>query len=161
MEEQEVPVEHLHDIVHEHGHKVTWAEKVALTTALFAVFAAVSSLLSTHESDLAILSRVESSDQWSYYQAKSIKGAITQNPDEKARYEREQEAIRKEAEAKAEASEYAMHVHEYCAYAVTIFQVATALGAIAVLVKLKPIWFTSIALGLAGIGLIIKAISLF
>ena len=161
MEEQEVPVEHLHDIIHEHGHKVTWAEKVALTTALFAVFAAVSSLLSTHESDRAILSRVESSDQWSYYQAKGIKGAITQNPDEKARYEREQEAIRKEAEAKAEASEHAMHVHEYCAYAVTIFQVATALGAIAVLVKLKPIWFTSIALGLAGIGLIIKAISLF
>jgi hypothetical protein len=161
MEEQEVPVEHLHDIVHEHGHKVTWAEKVALTTALFAVFAAVSSLLSTHESDRAILFRVEASDQWSYYQAKSIKGAITQNPDEKARYEREQEEIRKEAEKKTEASEHAMHVHEFCAYAVTIFQVATALGAIAVLVKLKPIWFTSILLGVLGIGLIVKAISLF
>ena len=161
MEEQEVPVEHLHDIIHEHERKVTWAQKVALTTALFAVFAAVSSLLSTHESDRAILARVEASDQWSYYQAKGIKGAITQNPDEKARYEREQEGIRKEAEAKAEASEHAMHVHEYCAYAVTIFQVATALGAIAVLVKLRPIWFTSIVLGLAGIALVIKAISLF
>lgn len=160
MDEQEVPAEHLHDIVHEHGAKVTWSEKVALTTALFAVFAAVSSLLSTHESDLAILSRVESSDQWSYYQAKSIKSAITQNPDEKARYEREQEVIRKEAEAKTEASERAMHVHEYCAYAVTIFQVATALGAIAVLVKIKPVWYTSIVLGLAGVGLFIKAASL-
>ena len=160
MEEQEVPVEHLHDIVHEQAHKVTWSEKVALTTALFAVFAAISSLLSTHESDLAILSRVESSDQWSYYQAKSIKSAITQSSDEKARYEREQEAIRKEAEAKTEASEHAMHVHEYCAYAVTIFQVATALGAIAVLVKIKPVWYTSIVLGLVGIGLFIKATSL-
>ncbi len=161
MEEQEVPVEHLHDIVHEQQHKVSWAEKVALTTALFAVFAAVSSLFSTHESDLAILFRIESSDQWSYYQAKGIKGAITQSPDEKARYEREQEVIRKEAEAKTEASEHAMHIHEYCAYAVTIFQVATALGAIAVLVKLRPIWYTSIVLGVAGIGLIVKAISLF
>ena len=161
MEEQEVPIEHLHDIVHGHAPRVTWAEKVALTTALFAVFAAVSSLISTHESDLAILYRVESSDQWSYYQAKSIKEAITQNPDEKARYEREQEGIRKEAEAKTEASEHAMHVHEYCAFAETIFQVATALGAIAILVKLKPIWFTSVFLGLAGLGLIIKAISLF
>jgi len=63
--------------------------------------------------------------------------------------------------AKTEASEHAMHVHEYCAFAVTIFQVATALGAIAILVKLKPVWFTSVVLGLAGLGLIIKAISLF
>src|SRR6266852_2886166 len=155
MSEQEVDLDRVHEIVEEKARQITWAEKVALTTALFAVFAAVSSLLSTHESDLAILSRVESSDQWSFYQAKSIKGAITQNPDEKARYEREQVTIRKEAEAKAEASEHAMHVHEYCAYAVTIFQVATALGAIAVLVKLRPIWYTSIVLGVAGIGLIV------
>jgi cytochrome oxidase assembly protein ShyY1 len=161
MEEQEVPVEHLHDIVHEHGHKITWAEKVALTTALFAVFAAISSLLSTHESDKAILLRVESSDQWSYYQAKGIKGMITENPSEKTRYEQEQENIRKEAEAKTEASEHAMHIHEYCAYAVTIFQVATALGAIGVLVKRRPIWYTSMALGIVGVGLLIKAMTLF
>jgi len=161
MEEQEVPVEHLHDIVHEQAHKISWAEKVALTTALFAVFAAISSLLSTHESDQAILLRVESSDQWAYYQAKSIKGMITQSPDEKARYEQEQEIIRKEAEVKTQASEHAMHTHEYCAYAVTLFQVATALGAIAVLVKRRPIWYTSMALGGIGIGLLIKAMTLF
>ena len=84
MEEQEVNVEQLHEIVHEQAHKSSWAEKVALTTALLAVFAAISSLLSTYESDQAILFRIEASDRWSYYQAKGIKGMVTQEAAEKA-----------------------------------------------------------------------------
>src|SRR5215470_18249154 len=84
--EQEADIDQVHDIVHEHAGKTSWGERVALTTALFAVFAAVSSLLSTHESDKAILYRVESSDQWSYYQAKGIKGIVTQSAEGKERY---------------------------------------------------------------------------
>ena len=160
MEEQEVNVEQLHEIVHEQAHKSSWAEKVALTTALLAVFAAISSLLSTYESDQAILFRIEASDRWSYYQAKGIKGMITQEAAERARYKDEQEKIRQEAEDTTHQSEHSLHVHEFFAYAVTIFQVATAIGAIAVLVKKRYFWYTSVMLGTIGIGLIIKAVSL-
>src|SRR5438477_2341195 len=130
MEEQEVNSEQVNEIVHEHAQRVSWAEKVALTTALFAVFAAISSLLSTHESDRSILLQIKASDRWSYYQAKSIKSMITQDPQEKARYEADQANIRKEAEELSEKSEHTTEIHEYFAYAVTIFQVATAIGAI-------------------------------
>src|SRR5712692_8207889 len=161
MGEQESGVEQLHDIVHEHAGKISWGEKVALTTALFAVFAAVSSLLSTHESDKAVLLRVRSSDQWSYYQAKGIKSMITQSAEEKERYKGDQETIKRDAENLSEESEHAMHVHEFFAFAVTIFQVATAIGAIAVLVKKRPLWYTSLGLGLLGIGFFIWAVRLF
>ena len=161
MAEQEADIDQVHDIVHEHAGKTSWGEKVALTTALFAVFAAVSSLLSTHESDKAILYRVESSDQWSYYQAKGIKGVVTPSADEKERYLLEQEKIKSEAENLTQESEHAMHVHEFFAFAVTIFQVATAIGAIAVLVKKRPIWFTSLTLGAIGIAIFVRAALLF
>src|SRR5258708_672597 len=98
MEEQEVGTENLHEIIHEHAGHVSWSDKVALTTALFAVFAAISSLLSTNASDHAILLKVEASDQWNYYQAKGIKGMLTQDPSEVARYKEEQEKIRQGAE---------------------------------------------------------------
>jgi hypothetical protein len=160
MAEQDADIE-LHDIVHEHAGKASWGEKVALTTALFAVFAAVSSLMSTHESDNAILLRVKSSDQWSYYQAKGIKGMITQSAADRERYQQEQEKIRGDADKLTDDSEHAMHIHEFFAFAVTIFQVATAIGAISLLVKKRPIWYTSLALGALGIGFFIWALHLF
>ena len=160
MEEQEVNVEHLEKMVREHAHRTSWAEKVALTTALMAVFAAGSNLASTYQSDQAILFRIEASDQWAYYQAKSIKGMVTLEPAEKERYKQEQEEIREEAQHLCHKSHHAHHVHEFFAYAVTLFQVATAIGAIAVLIKRKYFWYSSIVLGLAGIGLITKAVAL-
>src|SRR5262249_61036477 len=118
-------------------------------------------LLSTHESDKAILYRVESSDQWAYYQAKGIKGIVTQSAEDKERYLQEQEKIKDEAEKLTHESEHAMHVHEFFAFAVTIFQVATAIGAIAVLVKKRLIWLTSLVLGAVGIAFFVRALLLF
>jgi len=85
MEEQEVSTENLHEMIHERVHVITWAEKVALTTALLAVMAAVSNLFSTHEADRCILFKVEASDQWTYYQAKGIKSMLSQNPADRER----------------------------------------------------------------------------
>jgi uncharacterized protein DUF4337 len=156
MEEQEVNVEPLHDIVHEHASQASWSEKVALTTALLAMFAAGSNLASSYQSDQAILFRIEASDQWAYYQSKGVKGMVTQDAAERERYKKEQEGIREDAERLSYRSHHAHRVHEFFAYAVTLFQVATAIGAIAVLVKRKYFWYSSILLGVAGLGLILK-----
>ena len=48
MEEAEVPLEHLHEHAHErakHSREI-WISWVALSTAIFAVLAAITSLLS-------------------------------------------------------------------------------------------------------------------
>ena len=160
MEEQEVSLESVNESIHEHKNKVSWAEKVALTTALLAVFAAMSSLFSTHESDKAILREIQASNQWAYYQAKGIKSMMAQIPADKARYKIQQEEIAKGATKKSEQSEHAMQTHEFFAYAVTLFQVATAIGAIAVLVTKKSFWHTSIALGILGMIFALRALLL-
>src|SRR6201981_2094808 len=108
MEEAEVPLEHLHEQAHEtakHSSE-TWISWVALSTAILAVLAAIAALLSGMHANEAMMSQIESSDQWSYYQSKSIKAsvldakiALANSPNEtdsqkRDRYENEQEEIK-------------------------------------------------------------------
>jgi hypothetical protein len=53
-----------------------WISWVALATALMAVFAAVTTLYMGKYSSRAILNQGQETDQWAYYQAKSIKSYI-------------------------------------------------------------------------------------
>src|SRR5213594_4200827 len=78
MEESEVPLEHLHEQVHhsaEHSRE-RWISWVALSTAILAVLAAIAGLLSGRYVNEAMMNQIEASDQWSYYQAKSIKASV-------------------------------------------------------------------------------------
>jgi hypothetical protein len=54
--------------------KETWITWLALTTAFLAVFAAVTTMYMGKYSNRAILIQGQETDQWAYYQAKSIKG---------------------------------------------------------------------------------------
>jgi hypothetical protein len=56
--------------------KEPWLNYLALTTVLFAVCATLSTLKGGGFGSRAIMSQSQASDQWSYYQAKSIKGYI-------------------------------------------------------------------------------------
>src|SRR5258708_12666895 len=80
----EVGVDKLHEQAHEKAreekHRAPWLRWLALSTALFAVLAAIASLKSgqlANESLLrmneATLKQAQASDAWSYYQAKGIK----------------------------------------------------------------------------------------
>src|SRR6184192_3624371 len=110
MEEAEIPLENLQEHVHhtaEHSGEA-WISWVALSTAILAVFAAIAGLLSGKHANEAMMSQIEASDQWNYYQAKSIKSsvldakmALASAADEKdraksARYEEEQADIKKD-----------------------------------------------------------------
>ncbi|MCX6252582.1 MAG: DUF4337 family protein [Bacteroidetes bacterium] len=78
MEEIEVPTDHLHEeMEHSARHsEERWITLVALTAALLAVLAAVTSLLASHHANEAMIDQLRSSDQWAFYQAKGIKLAI-------------------------------------------------------------------------------------
>jgi hypothetical protein len=164
MEEAEVPLEHLHEHVQhsaEHGTD-TWISWVALSTAILAVLAAIAGLLSGKNANEAMMSQIASSDQWSYYQAKSIKAsvldaklALVPIPNESdraklARYENEQEEIKSEAEEKQAEAKSNFHRHEVYARAVTMFQIAIAVAAISALTKKRRFWIVSLVFGLAG-----------
>ena len=164
MEEAEVPLEHLHEHIHHHAKHggENWISWVALSTAILAVLAAIAGLLSGKHANEAMMSQIQASDQWGYYQAKSIKASVldakmtltaeaTEKDKEKAaQYQEEQAEIRKEAEHKEIEAKSNFHKHEVFARGVTLFQISIAIAAISALTKRRRYWFLSMILG--GIG---------
>src|SRR5512137_2568595 len=118
----EIETEKLHEVIHEELERDggTFLRRIALSTAILAVLAAVAALRAGATVNHALLLRADAtqlqsqaSDQWAYYQAKGVKGAIQEairaswlasgkeppasTDDKVARYEKEQEAIREKA----------------------------------------------------------------
>jgi Domain of unknown function (DUF4337) len=175
MEEAEVPTEHLHEEINhraEHAGKSHWTMGVALSSALLAGLAAVSSLLAGHHANEAMIEQIQSSDKWAYYQAKGIKAAVLgskielldaegkaiSSSDKKKMevYKEEQDEISSEATEKEHSSEDHLKKHVIFARAVTLFQIAIAIGAISVLTNRRPFWFVSLAFGLLGAVFLIQ-----
>jgi hypothetical protein len=156
---------------------------VSLTTALLAAVAAVASLRAgdTVNEALALKSdatriQAQASDQWAYYQAKGIKGAVARAtavtwkaagrpvPAELEatadRYDTEQKEIQakaKELEGERDAKEHEasalLEKHHHYAASVALFQVAIALGAVSALTRVKLVWVGSLVLGAGGLVL--------
>jgi hypothetical protein len=180
MEDTEIPevgVDAAADEVHrgaigEH-RQVPWMRRLALTTAILAVLAAVASLQSGRFSNEAILEQARATDEWSYYQAKGNK-LVTRTAEmeillqlkapseqvgllraEVAKYSDEQaqiqhRAMEREAEAKAHLAR-----HEWYAATVTLLQVAIGLSAIAALMESRRTWIVACCIGGCGTVLFI------
>lgn len=164
MEEAEVPLEGLTEHVQhtaEHSGE-TWISWVALSTAILAVLAAIAGLLSGKHANEAMMSQIEASDQWAFYQAKGIKAAVldakmtlTGSPSEQdhakaERYQEEQAEIQKEAKKKESEAKGNFHQHEILARGVTMFQIAIAIAAISALTKKQRFWIVSLLFGAVG-----------
>jgi len=172
-------------------HRSLWIVYLSFTTALIAVLAAVAALESGAfanealiQKNDALLAQAQASDQWAYYQAKSVKAAIyssqaavtkSSNPDlsnkaqEQAdRYSKEEEEISKSARErekeiaeKAELSAISMEHHHRFAYSVTMFQISIALAAVAALSKQKGVWFAGLIVAAAGLIYFVDGFRLF
>ncbi len=188
----EVETEHLHEVIkeeleHEGGR---FLKLIALSTAILAVFAAVSALRAGATVNEALILKTEgtvlqakASDQWAFYQAKGVKAAVQEASrtswlamgkeppaaygEAKARYGEEQkdikakaEELEKERDEKGEEAEHLIHLHHRFAGAVALFQVSIALGAVAALTRNKMVWVGSLAVGAAGIGLFTLGLAL-
>ncbi|MDB6109768.1 MAG: hypothetical protein JWR69_1518 [Pedosphaera sp.] len=169
MEEPEVPTEHLEEKIHheaEHSGK-RWVLGVALSSALLASLAAVASLSAGHFANEAMISQIESANQWSYFQSKSIKEAqlntkmellaalgkpaSDQDRGKLAGYEVDKAQIQKQAENLEHEAKHYLRTHQFLARSVTMFQVAIAIGAISVLTKRRKFWFVSLCFGAVGL----------
>lgn len=63
--------------------KEPWLNYLALTTVVFAVCATLATLKGGGFSTRSVISQAQASDQWAYYQAKSIKGYVYELQKEK------------------------------------------------------------------------------
>jgi len=164
--------EHAHHIMHESGGKEKWVIWVALSTAVIAVFAAITGLLAGTSADESMLAQIKASDQWALYQAKGIKADLLtstnhmivimgKTPDTadvaKVKRERaEQVVIMVEANELQKESKKHVAKHEVFSRGVTIFQIAIAIGAISILTKRRILWIVSLGFAVIGIFFFIQ-----
>jgi hypothetical protein len=158
----------------------SWTKYVSLTMVVIAVLAAIATLkgggFSTRtlkEMNEATFNQTQASDQWSFFEAKSIKQNLYEieldhlnaasSPDAAAvakmkakvdKYEKDKAditALAKKFEAARDgarktATSAAEHSKQM-GLAITLFQIAIALGAMCLIVKKKPLWIVSVILG--------------
>jgi hypothetical protein len=138
----------------------------AITSAFYAIFAATTSLLAGYYSNEAMIEQMKSTDQWSYYQAKSIKMNIAESKIElqkslKVRtdkntlnkienYKTEIAAISEKAKEKEVLSEAYLKKHVSFSRSVTLFQIAIGMTAFAILIKRRSFWYISMTFALGG-----------
>lgn len=175
MEEQEVPLEHLHEQMEHHAKHgaAFWTLGVALSSALLAALAAVGSLQAGHHANEAMMAQISAADQWNYYQAKGIKESLLKSridilealgksapAADQAKlegYKTDKEKIQTQAEEKEKEAGHELKTHQIFARSVTLFQIAISLGAISVLTKRPKFWLVSLGLGITGLVYFVQA----
>lgn len=185
VEEQLKQVEEaMEEIKHHEEEERGWLSYVSLSTAIIAIVTALAGLYESQVTSQTILAKNEAvllqsqaSDQWAFYQAKSLKGHIYKVNSElypqKAddfknkvdKYEKEQAQIMADAkkleelrEAKNHESEHFYHKHHTLSFAITFLQISIAIASISALTRNKKFWLASLALGTIGLGIFINAI---
>jgi hypothetical protein len=178
MSEHGVHVHGPHDHAVEHAaHAPGLGQQVAIFTAVLATVGAIVSFFGGDTQNKAIifkneavLERAEASDQWNFYQAKSMKqnlaeaaAAIATDPKtvefykgEAKRYAAEKKDIEKDAKKHEaaykswnEKSEQALHPHHFLAISMTLLQIAIALASITVLTQKRWLLYGA---GLSAFG---------
>jgi len=163
MEEMEVPTERLHETINEkaesEGKEGKWSLYVAISTALMAVFAAISSMMAGHHADEAVIEQIQASDQWAFYQAKSIKAEMrgllkvdTAGQKSPKQAKQEEEEVMKQAKEAETQSGAHLQKHVILARAVTLLQIAIAVSAVAILTRRKTLWMIAIVIALGGVA---------
>jgi len=190
-EDPEIQTDRLHEQIDEEIERGgALLRRIALTTALLAVFATVAALKAGATINEALVLRTEgtrlqaeASDQWAFYQAKGLRAAVEdaaraawlaggkEPPSEYAEKREHYVAEQKEIEARAREkekerdeklveSDHLLHAHHGFANAVAIFQVSIALGAVAALTRSQGVWLGSLLLGAGGLVLLGVTLSL-
>jgi hypothetical protein len=171
-------VEHAEQAAHGGGKLIAW---VSLTIAILAVLSALVGSLETMASgralgqkNEALLAQIRASDQWNFYQAKSLKkhiyivGAGQGGPNagkyaavakadaaDEAKIQADARRFEDERDARLKASDAAEGQHHILTIAVTLMHMAIAISTVAIITGKRWPWLASLALG--GVGAVVAA----
>lgn len=186
-EDIDIDTQDLREKVHEELEREggSLLRNIAMSTAVFAAFAAVAALRAGSTVNEALVLKteatrlqVEASDQWALFQAKGIKAAVAeasrnawlaagkeppadlaaredQFAAEKASIEQKAELAERTRDEKLGESDHLLHRHHRFANAVALSQVSIALGAVAALTRVRGVWLGSLGLGVVAVVLFI------
>jgi uncharacterized membrane protein YoaK (UPF0700 family) len=164
----------------EKERRESWTKYVSLTVVIIAVIAAVAGQYSGKYGGTVQMSQAQASDQWAFYQAKSIKQHLDEvslmqlaqagntNDAELSRqvkklrenlgrYDKEKEEIKAKAEQLEKNRDAAAKRGGKMSVAISYFTVAIATASICTVTKKKPLWFVAMALALAAVSQMVWA----
>jgi hypothetical protein len=145
-------------------------KRVAATMAIIAAALAVVSVLGHIMTTEELLNQQKASDQWAYYQAKSIRRYVSEVAHDQfaamkdaklsetyaknaEKYKKDDEEIQKEARAlEAESHKHgqeALRLH----FGEVFLEMSIVFASLAILSKRPLLWYGSILVGLVGVGL--------
>jgi len=151
--------------------KDPFEKRVALSIAIIAVVLAVFSTYGDHAKTSAIILTNQASDQWAFYQAKSIKEHLNEteiklmkainkehgisqeiNSGVQKKYEEELKEIKQAAEELTKEARHETTITQRSDIAALIMQISIVLCSVAILSRWKKIWYIGIATSLIGIA---------
>ena len=157
--------------LHEHAEHARdpFDRRVAATMAILAAVLAIVSVLGHIYTTEELIDQQKASDQWSYYQAKSIRryqsevarDLFAAMKDERSeqyaqnaqRYRSDSEEIQKKAEELEKEShlkrQQALRLH----LGEVFLEISIVFGSLAILIKRSALWFGAIALGVVGVAI--------
>ena len=170
--------------------KEKWLNYLALATVVFAVCATLSTFKGGGFSTRSVLAQSQASDQWAYFQSKSIKAYLYELQKDKleleskaaklpaplkeeylkkidfyskkiGKYEGEKAKIEKDAKGLESVRDEAQKHSQAFGMAVIFLQIAILLSSIAALMKKKFVWILGILTGLFGIVHFVNGFLLF
>lgn len=161
--------------------KEPWLNYLALSTVIFAVCATLSTFKGGGYSTRSVLSQAQASDQWAFFQAKSIKENLYQLQIEKVKleatldanapaakvaaykeaisgyekkvdkYDKEKGEIQQKASDLEKQRDEAKKHGEPFGLAVILLQISILISSISALLKRKLLWYLALPVGLLGI----------
>src|SRR5581483_5298619 len=165
--------EHVQEEIHHHashgGHDpgAKWIMAAAMTAAILAALAAAAGALATSHLTQSTLIRIKANDDWNYYQAKSIKSSLLDakiysaqlshveprktDLDKRNEYAQQMPEIQSSAKSLEELSKRHLESHETFEGSATLFHIAIAIVAVAVVAKRKEFWYVAMVGGAVGI----------
>jgi Domain of unknown function (DUF4337) len=169
--------------------KENWLNYLSATTILIAVCATLSTFKGGSFSTKSLLSQTKASDQWAYYQAKSIKQSVCEMQKENLEielgketgntareqlqskigtyaqriktYKAEKDSITGEAQKLEDIRENCRKHSENFGMAVIFLQIAVLLSSLAALLKKKYVWLAGVLLGAVGMFYFVDGFLLF
>ena len=168
--------EAMEEAKHSDKEESKWLSYISLSTAIIAIVTALAGLYEAQVTSKtmllkneAVLYQAQASDQWSFYQAKGVKGHLYEINAEvfpklsdeftkKAeKYKKDQEKIKIDAkkletirDQRSEESEYYYEKHHILSFAITFLQISIALASISALTRNRTFWLGSLLLSVIG-----------
>ncbi len=172
--DDKIPGTNVPDISHADAnseHARHWMSRVAVSTAVMAAGAAISSSFSSGHLNQAMFEQIREADQWNFYQSKGIKHAVlegrmetiaamgkpssTDDQSTLARYEKEKDEIKADALKHKGIAEDHLRRYTQLGRAATAMQIGIALTAVALLLRRNAYWAMALLAGAIGAAFLV------